>query len=87
MFNNKRAVQDNWHKKVMEDPIVGIDVFKFFKHLDMNGHVLSGFNQSNLEAITVKASRTTFGHEAPSSVYETVHGSVNQKSWNYIGLL
>ncbi len=31
MFNNKRAVQDNWHKKVMEDPIVGIDVFKFFQ--------------------------------------------------------
>lgn len=38
----------------------------------------SRFYQLNLEAKTVNTSQTTFGYEAPSSVYDTVHGSVNQ---------
>lgn len=48
---------------------------------------LSRFYKSNLEAVTVNTSRTTFSHEAPSSAFNTVHGSVNQKSCNYIGFL
>ncbi len=37
MFSNKRAVQENWRKKVMVEPIVS-----FFKHLDI---VLGLINQ------------------------------------------
>lgn len=38
----------------------------------------SRFYQLNLEAKIVNTSKTTFGYEASSSVYDTVHGSVNQ---------
>lgn len=38
----------------------------------------SRFYQLNLEAKTVNTHQTTFGYEAPSSMYDTVHSSVNQ---------